>query len=279
MQQIYTTHRGRIHNPVGRALDCRAGGVGFDFPNRNNTQGLEITEKWRYCLCCASGTETCALFGWPCKMAVPSALEDVKIVTSISTFMQNTLTLKISGFVVKLPTLFCSIDLLEMIMNTSCGWEMIYTPINTHSGITSDYRTPGLASSTSSPSWTYLRWERRPGKRTRLINYCSFLVIWGVKSLWFWFVWCWIQWALPRFLTWTRKRNNARTICTFAKCEANEDTDSQSHEILQVFLCWGTNLSPPPNPPATIITTTVHQEPMTRRLQPLWKTKNENEKP
>ena len=51
MQQIYTTHRGRIHNPVGRALDCRAGGVGFDFPNRNNTQGLEITEKWRYCLC------------------------------------------------------------------------------------------------------------------------------------------------------------------------------------------------------------------------------------
>ena len=278
MQQIYTTHRGRIHNPVGRALDCRAGGGGFDFPNRNNTQGLEIKEKWRYCLCPASGTETFALFGWPCKMAVPSTLEDVKIVTSISAFMQNTLTLKISAFVVKLPTLFCSIDLLEMIMNTSCGWEMIYTPINTHSGITSDYRTPDLASSTSSPSWTYLRWERRPGKRTRLINYCSFLVIWGVKSLWFWFAWCWIQWALPRFLTWTRKRNNARTICTFAKCEANEDTDSQSHEILQVFLCWGTNLSPP-NPPATIITTTVHQEPMTRRLQPLWKTKNENEKP
>ena len=45
MQQIYTTRRGRIHNLVGRALDCRAGGVGFDFPNRNNTQGLEITEK------------------------------------------------------------------------------------------------------------------------------------------------------------------------------------------------------------------------------------------
>ena len=85
MQQIYTTHRGRIHNPVGRALDCRAGGGGFDFPNRNNTQGL---------------------------------IEDVKIVTSIKA---NTLTLKISAFVVKLPTLFCSIDLLEMIMNTSCG--------------------------------------------------------------------------------------------------------------------------------------------------------------
>ena len=45
MLQIYTTHPGRIHNSVGRALDYRAGGRGFDFPNRNNTQGLEITEK------------------------------------------------------------------------------------------------------------------------------------------------------------------------------------------------------------------------------------------
>ena len=54
-------------------------------------------------------------------MAVPSALEDVKIMTSMSTFVQNTLTLKISAFVVKLPTLFYLIGLLEMIMNTSCG--------------------------------------------------------------------------------------------------------------------------------------------------------------
>ena len=151
MQQIYTTHRGRIHNPVGRALDCRAGGGGFDFPNRNNTQGL---------------------------------IEDVKIVTSISAFMQNTLTLKISAFVVKLPTLFCSIDLLEMIMNTSCGWEMIYTPINTHSGITSDYRTPGLTSSTSSPSWTYLRWERRLGKGHvyLIIVRCLFFEVWETSD-------------------------------------------------------------------------------------------------
>ena len=29
-------------SPVGRALDCRAGG------RRTNTQGLKITEKWRY---------------------------------------------------------------------------------------------------------------------------------------------------------------------------------------------------------------------------------------
>ena len=35
---------------VGRALDCRAGGRGFDFRSRTNTQGLKITEKWRYFL-------------------------------------------------------------------------------------------------------------------------------------------------------------------------------------------------------------------------------------
>ena len=178
-------------------------------------------------------------------MAVTSALEDVKIVTSISTFMQNTLTLKISGFVVKLPTLFCSIDLLEMIMNTSCGWEMIYTPINTHSGITSDYRTPDLASSTSSPSWTYLRWERRPGKRTRLINYCSFLVIWGVKSLWFWFAWCWIQCALPRFLTWTRMLER------FVHLPSVRLTKVQIHKVMKFyrFFYVGVQTWPPPPPP------------------------------
>ena len=36
--------RGRISS-VGRALDCRAGGRGFDSRGRTNTQGLKITEK------------------------------------------------------------------------------------------------------------------------------------------------------------------------------------------------------------------------------------------
>ena len=35
---------GRISS-VGRALDCRAGGRGFDSRGRTNTQGLKITEK------------------------------------------------------------------------------------------------------------------------------------------------------------------------------------------------------------------------------------------
>ena len=30
---------------VGRVLDCRAGGRGFDSRGRTNTQGLKITEK------------------------------------------------------------------------------------------------------------------------------------------------------------------------------------------------------------------------------------------
>ena len=35
---------GRVSS-VGRALDCRAGGCGFDSRGRTNTQGLKITEK------------------------------------------------------------------------------------------------------------------------------------------------------------------------------------------------------------------------------------------
>ena len=40
---------------VGRALDCSAGGRGFDSRGRINTQGLKITEKRRYFLCPANG--------------------------------------------------------------------------------------------------------------------------------------------------------------------------------------------------------------------------------
>ena len=36
--------KGRISS-VGRALDCRAGGRGFNSRGRTNTQGLKITEK------------------------------------------------------------------------------------------------------------------------------------------------------------------------------------------------------------------------------------------
>ena len=37
-------NRSRISS-VGRALDCRAGGHGFDSRDRTNTQRLKITEK------------------------------------------------------------------------------------------------------------------------------------------------------------------------------------------------------------------------------------------
>ena len=53
------SNRGRISS-VGRALDCRAGGRGFNSRDRTNTQGLafEMTEKWRYYLCPANGIDT-----------------------------------------------------------------------------------------------------------------------------------------------------------------------------------------------------------------------------
>ena len=69
-------NRGRISS-VGRAFDCRAGGRGFDSRGPTNTQGLKITEKWRYFLCPAGGW-TFTWLGWPRKMAVPSPLRDVK---------------------------------------------------------------------------------------------------------------------------------------------------------------------------------------------------------
>ena len=67
---------GRVSS-VGRALDCTAGGCGFDSRGRTNTQGLKLTEKWGYSLCAASG-KTFAWLGWPCNMAVPTPVGDVK---------------------------------------------------------------------------------------------------------------------------------------------------------------------------------------------------------
>ena len=43
-------NRGRISS-VGRGLDCRGEGRGFDSRGRSITQGLKITEKIRYSLC------------------------------------------------------------------------------------------------------------------------------------------------------------------------------------------------------------------------------------
>ena len=40
---------------VGRALDCSAGGNGFDSRGRTNTQYLKITEKIRFSLCRTNG--------------------------------------------------------------------------------------------------------------------------------------------------------------------------------------------------------------------------------
>ena len=68
--------RGRTSS-VDRAFHCKEGGRGFDSRGRTITQGLKMTEKWRYFLCTASG-ETFAWLGWPRKMAVPSPLGDVK---------------------------------------------------------------------------------------------------------------------------------------------------------------------------------------------------------
>ena len=90
---FYKINCSRISS-VSSRLDCGARGHGYDSQGRTNTQGLKITEKWRYFLC-------------PVKVARPSCgsdyhkkqqsclqLETQKIVSPISNFILNTLTLK-----------------------------------------------------------------------------------------------------------------------------------------------------------------------------------------
>ena len=67
------------------------------FRGRTNTHSLKITEKWAYFLCPANAW-TFVWLGWPLKMAVQSPLEDLKIVSPISAFVLNILTLKESAF-------------------------------------------------------------------------------------------------------------------------------------------------------------------------------------
>ena len=78
---------------VGRGHDCRAGDRGFDSRGWTVTQGLIMTEKWRESLCTSSG-RSFAWLGWPLKMAVPSPVRVVKIVSTISTFVVDTFTPK-----------------------------------------------------------------------------------------------------------------------------------------------------------------------------------------
>ena len=66
--------------------------VGSILGTESNTQGLKMTEKWRYCFCPANGS-TFAWLEWSRKMAVSSPVGDVKIV-SPSAFVLNTLTRK-----------------------------------------------------------------------------------------------------------------------------------------------------------------------------------------
>ena len=53
---------------------------------------IKITEKWRYSLCTAISAR-------PRKMAVPSPVGEVKILSPVTTFVLNTLTLKSSAVV------------------------------------------------------------------------------------------------------------------------------------------------------------------------------------
>ena len=64
------------------------------FPGLDHYSGsFKNNWEWRESLCTSSGW-TFAWLGWPRKMAVPSPVGDVKIVSTISTFVVNTFALK-----------------------------------------------------------------------------------------------------------------------------------------------------------------------------------------
>ena len=75
---------GRISS-ARKALDCRAGGGGFDPQGQTNTQGLKIAEKWSYSLCTVLHCGSNDHIKW--------RSGDVKVVSPISTLLLNTLTL------------------------------------------------------------------------------------------------------------------------------------------------------------------------------------------
>ena len=79
---------------VERFNKCWVRGRRLDSRGQTNTEGIKITEKWRYSFCTASSLPFTWLT-WACKMAVPvQVVGDVKIVSPVSTFMLDILTLK-----------------------------------------------------------------------------------------------------------------------------------------------------------------------------------------
>ena len=90
-------NRSRI-NSVGRVLDFKAGCRGCDSPAQTNTQGLKITEKLSYRLSQHCKRLDPRMVRITMAVAVPSPVEDLKIVSPISTFVLNTLTFKKAHF-------------------------------------------------------------------------------------------------------------------------------------------------------------------------------------
>ena len=153
-------------------------------------------------------------------MAVPSALEDVKIMTSISTFVQkmNTINTQNKCFCCKI----INIVLFDWSFRNDHEYQLwlrndLYTNKhtqwyyfrlqNTRPGIKYQFTIMNL-----------LKVREEAGKKDTFIELLFVACFLRCEKLLILIAWCWMQWALPRFLTWTRKWNNARTICTFANC-------------------------------------------------------------
>ena len=70
-------NRARISS-LGRALDCRAGGRGFDSREGPILQVIKWLRNEGTARLCPANGYTCNWLGWPCKVAPPSPVGDLK---------------------------------------------------------------------------------------------------------------------------------------------------------------------------------------------------------
>ena len=142
------------------------------FPSRTNTQSLKLTEKWGYFLCLANGS-TFAYLGRQRKMAVPSPVGNVKIVSPISTSLLNTLT--------QIKCFFCCFSRKQI-----HGFTFVFFG-NLHQVVFTDFtRQLKLLDYDTQSFWTWSLWWQRNGTIVKII-FIPFQFkqhLWGNRCIW-----------------------------------------------------------------------------------------------
>lgn len=99
----------------------------FNPRDQNNTQCLEISKKWRYCLWLPN-SKTFAWLRWPrVEIVISSPVGYIKTVSSITTFVLNILTLKpFFWSLMQLPTKYKPTQSLVWKNGYECSWNLVW---------------------------------------------------------------------------------------------------------------------------------------------------------